>query len=64
MNNEKVFLVPAENTIVRDPQTGEPLPVDGKEVVINNYWQRRLNDGDVTIRNNDSKKNTIKTGAK
>jgi hypothetical protein len=33
---------------VRDPQTGQPLPDDGKEVVMDAYWTRRLNDGDVT----------------
>ena len=50
MKPETVFLIPQENLIVRDPQTGEPLPTTGKQVVMSGYWQRRINDGDVAYR--------------
>lgn len=34
---------------VRDPQSGEFIPRDGKSVPRNPYWQRRLRDGDVVL---------------
>ena len=45
-----MFIKPArENLIVRDPQTFEILPNEGKEVGTANlfYWKRRIIDGDV-----------------
>lgn len=35
--------------IVRDPQTHEPLPPDGREVELTTYWRRRIMFGDVVI---------------
>ncbi len=44
----KLNLKPASaDLVVRDPQTGERLPVGGKSVVIDSYWRRRMNDQDV-----------------
>lgn len=43
----KRYLKPAENRLVRDPITGDPLPETGAEKPANAYWLRRLRDGDV-----------------
>ena len=42
-----MFVKPAAGFVVRDPANAEPLPADGREVPDNEYWQRRLRDGDV-----------------
>lgn len=46
--------------VVRDPQTGERLPVEGKSVEINSYWRRRLRDQDVVKVKPSNKPNTKK----
>lgn len=38
---------PAEGRAVRDERTMQLLPPDGRDVPLNNFWQRRLRDGDV-----------------
>src|SRR5688500_14586287 len=44
----KVKVKPAsEGLLVRDPVTKKPLPAEGATVQMSNYWQRRLNYGDV-----------------
>ena len=43
-----VFIKPARpGLVIRDPQSGLPLPPDGKAVVPDAFWRRRLADGDV-----------------
>lgn len=43
-----MFIRPATpGLIVRDPNTKQPLPEEGKEVPPLTYWFRRLRDGDV-----------------
>lgn len=43
-----MFIRPAKpGLIVRDPQTKQRLPAEGKEVPPLTYWFRRLRDGDV-----------------
>ena len=46
---QKTKLKPAKDVIVLDPLTGEPLPEKGKAVVLDKYWRRRIQDGDVEI---------------
>lgn len=44
----KLTLKPATaGLVVRDPQTGEALPAEGKPVVIDTYWRRRMRDQSV-----------------
>lgn len=44
----KKFLKPAEaDLVVRDPVTRDALPAEGKAVVLDSYWRRRMRDGDV-----------------
>lgn len=38
---------PAAVRLVRHPETGEILPVEGMAVPRNTYWLRRVKDGDV-----------------
>ncbi|WP_019333427.1 DUF2635 domain-containing protein, partial [Pseudomonas syringae] len=42
-------VVPAEGRAVPDPEAGDLLPVEGRQVTFNAWWQRRQNDGDITI---------------
>lgn len=45
---EKITIKPARaGLIVRDPVTFEPLPAEGAEKPRDQYWLRRLRDGDV-----------------
>lgn len=43
-----MYLKPAPGAQVPDPQRGDVLPPEGRDVEPTQYWQRRINDGDVT----------------
>lgn len=43
----KVLLVPTAGRMVPDPARGDLLPTAGREVIMDTYWQRRINEGDV-----------------
>ncbi|WP_425404622.1 DUF2635 domain-containing protein [Hwanghaeella sp.] len=43
-----MFVKPKEGLAVRDPQKGDYLPAEGREVTPSQWWSRRLKDGDVT----------------
>lgn len=60
MSNKTEFLIPNDGLKVRDPQTGKPLEKEGEEKEMNSYWQRRINDGDVTIADKGKKKANLK----
>lgn len=42
-----MFLKPTEGRVVADPDRGDNLPAEGREVEFTQYWQRRVVDGDV-----------------
>lgn len=42
-----MFVKPTEGRAVADPVRGDALPPEGREVEPTQYWQRRVNDGDV-----------------
>lgn len=42
-----MFLKPATDRPVPDPDKGGHLPPEGRDVVPHQYWLRRLSDGDV-----------------
>lgn len=42
-----MYLKPAPGLIVRDPNTRQPLPAEGREVQLTDWWARRLRAGDV-----------------
>lgn len=43
-----MFVKPKEGLQVPDPDRGDALPANGREVQLTQYWQRRISDGDVT----------------
>jgi hypothetical protein len=43
-----MYLKPKDGLNVPDPARGDYLPAEGRQVEPTQYWQRRLNDGDVT----------------
>ncbi|TWA90699.1 uncharacterized protein DUF2635 [Azospirillum brasilense] len=42
-----MYVKPKPGALVRDPVTRQPLPDTGAEVPSDQYWMRRLADGDV-----------------
>ena len=42
-----MFIKPRPGLQVPDPSRGDHLPEAGRDVDASQYWQRRLNDGDV-----------------
>ena len=44
-----MFIKSKEGIIVRDPRSHRILPLEGREVPDDRYWQRRLADGDVVL---------------
>lgn len=43
-----MHLKPVKGRVVIDPATGQPVPETGARIIPNQYWYRRLADGDVT----------------
>lgn len=43
-----MYVVPKPGLAVSDPFVGDVLPAQGRQVEANQYWFRRINDGDVT----------------
>jgi len=43
-----MFVKPVSGRPVPDPAIGDLLPESGRQVEANQYWFRRLQDGDVT----------------
>lgn len=46
----RITVVPAAGRAVPDPEAGDLLPVEGREVPDNAWWRRRKADGDVTLK--------------
>ena len=42
-----MFLKPTTGIQVPDPDRGDHLPAEGRNVELTQYWQRRVADGDV-----------------
>lgn len=47
---DRKIVTPLNGLAVVDPDTNRPLPAEGAEVVWSTYWQRRLNDGDISVK--------------
>ncbi|MCL8308786.1 DUF2635 domain-containing protein [Pseudomonas putida] len=47
---QRITVVPAAGRAVPDPQAGDLLPADGREVTDSVWWRRRLADGDITVK--------------
>lgn len=61
---KKIFLKPAKGLKVRDPDRGDFLPDDGREVVLTTFWRRRLRDGDVVEAKTQSSSSVAKSKSK
>ncbi|WP_122679155.1 DUF2635 domain-containing protein [Pseudomonas viridiflava] len=46
---QRITVLPAEGRTVPDPEAGDLLPAAGRVVTFNAWWQRRHNDGDITL---------------
>ncbi|KIQ32241.1 MULTISPECIES: DUF2635 domain-containing protein [Pseudomonas syringae group] len=46
---QRITVLPAEGRTVPDPEAGDLLPAEGRVVTFNAWWQRRHNDGDITL---------------
>ncbi|NWL47182.1 hypothetical protein DM819_15305 [Pseudomonas hunanensis] len=44
----QITVYPVEGRVAPDPGMGDTVPAEGRTVTLDIYWQRRLNDGDVT----------------
>jgi hypothetical protein len=47
---KRITVVPAKGRSVPDPEAGDLLPVEGREVPDNAWWRRRQADKDVTVK--------------
>lgn len=47
-DRKTVRVVPAVGRVVPDPDRGDNLPSEGRDVVRSPYWARRIKDQDVT----------------
>lgn len=56
----KQLLKPAPGLVVRDPADGSILPPEGRAVTVDQYWRRRLADGDVVAVEAGAKKGGAK----
>lgn len=50
----RITVVPAKGRAVPDPETGELLLAEGREVPDDIYWRRRIIDEDVKIKEEDT----------
>lgn len=44
----QITVYPVDGRVTPDPAMGDTVPAEGRAVELDIYWQRRLNDGDVT----------------
>lgn len=49
MAKPEIHVVPAPGRTVPDPARGDMLPSEGRKVVRDLYWIRRIEDKDVTV---------------
>ena len=49
MAKTEIYVVPQEGRSVPDPARGDFVPVEGRVVVRDPYWIRRIEDKDVAI---------------
>jgi len=48
--SNRITVLPAEGRVVPDPEAGDLLPLEGREVLDSAWWRRRLADGDITLK--------------
>lgn len=50
---KRITVVPAKGRSVPDPEAGDLLPVEGRDVPDNVWWRRRQADGDVKLKDGE-----------
>jgi Protein of unknown function (DUF2635) len=48
--SNRITVLPAAGRAVPDPEAGDLLPKEGREVLDGAWWRRRLADGDITLK--------------
>ena len=48
--SKRITVLPAIGRVVPDPEAGDLLPLEGREVLDSAWWRRRLGDGDITLK--------------
>ena len=48
--SNRITVLPAAGRAVPDPEAGDLLPKEGREVLDSAWWRRRLADGDITLK--------------
>lgn len=48
--SKRITVLPAVGRAVPDPEAGDLLPTEGREVSDSPWWRRRLADGDITTK--------------
>ncbi|MBN6775529.1 DUF2635 domain-containing protein [Pseudomonas granadensis] len=48
--SNRITVLPAAGRVVPDPEAGDLLPPEGREVPDSAWWRRRLTDGDITLK--------------
>ena len=43
------YVKPANDYVIPDPDRGDALPAEGRDVPETDFWLRRLRDGDVVV---------------
>lgn len=46
----RITVVPTLGRAVPDPEAGDLLPAEGRQVADTAWWRRRLADGDITLK--------------
>lgn len=49
MAKTEIYVVPVLGRTVPDPARGDVVPAEGRLVVRDTYWVRRIEDNDVTV---------------
>ncbi len=61
-NLRRISVKPRDGIVVIDPETNQPIPKDGAEVLDNKYVRRRIADKDLIVIEEIAQKNSKKTG--
>ncbi|SDT46148.1 Protein of unknown function [Pseudomonas sp. Z003-0.4C(8344-21)] len=58
--SNRITVLPAAGRVVPDPEAGDLLPPEGREVPDSAWWRRRLADGDITLKTATAKQKGAK----
>jgi hypothetical protein len=64
MKGNAMYVIPKSGILIRDPDLKTHIPPEGREVPDSLFWQRRINDGDVTVGKAPTSKSSASAPAK